>query len=314
MWIAWIIDGLVFGSIIALGGLGCSYILLIQRYFNFCAAPFLSLGAYFALSMLSILPQWGKFPFVSFGPEMIIATLVAVVGLAITMTVVDKVLYKPLRDRGAPFMFFYMTSFGMLFVTRSIIWLIWGPSVRYYYKGASIAIKGLPWGISVTPDKLFAFVMALLVVALLYFFQYHTKIGRGMIATAQNPMLARVCGVKTDDVHMVTTLIAGGVTALAGVLYGLTIQVRPLMGWYILLGIFVVVVCGGEGAILGTLVAGYLVGISQELGSGLLQIPLDWLHIPISMSAYKPAIAMILFIVVILIKPQGVFKGTFLEK
>lgn len=314
MWVAWIVDGLVFGSIIALGGLGCSYVLLIQRYFNFCAAPFLSLGAYFAVGMMSVLPRWRKLPFVSFGPEMIIATIVGMVGLAITMTVVDKILYKPLRDRKAPFMFFYMTSFGMLFVIRSIIWLIWGPSVRYYYKGASMAIKGLPWGISITPDKVFAFVVVVVMVVVLYFFQYRTKIGRGMIATAQNPMLAMVSGIKTGDVHTATTLIAGGVTALAGVLYGLTVQVRPLMGWYVLLGIFVVVVCGGEGAILGTLVAGYLVGIAQELGAGLLQIPFDLLHVPVHMSAYKPAIAMILFIVVIVLKPHGIWEGTFLEK
>lgn len=314
MWVAWLVDGLVFGSIIALGGLGCSYILLIQRYFNFCAAPFISLGAYFTLGMMSVLPRWGKLPFVSFGPEFLIAILVAMIGLAITMTVIDKLLYKPLRDRQSPFMFFYITSFGMLFVIRSIIWLIWGPGIKNYYKGASIAIRGLPFGINITPDKLFLFITVIVVVTILYFFQYRTKIGRAMLATAQNPMLAMVSGIKTEDVHTATTLIAGIVTALAGALYGLTTQVQPLMGWYILLSIFVVVVCGGEGAILGTLVAGYIVGVAQELGAGLLQIPFDKLHIPVSMSAYKPAIAMILFIVVILFKPHGVFKGTFLEK
>jgi branched-subunit amino acid ABC-type transport system permease component len=264
--------------------------------------------------MIQILPKWKKLPFVSFGPEMIVATIIAMIGLSIIMTIVDKILYKPLRERKAPFMFFYMTSFGMLFVIRSIIWLIWGPSVRYYYKGASSAIKGLPFGISITPDKLFAFIIVIAVVIGIYFFQYYTKIGRGMIATSQNSMLAQICGIKIENVHTVTTIIAGAVTALAGVLYGLTVQIRPLMGWYILLGIFVVVVCGGEGAILGTLLAGYLVGVAQELGAYLLQIPLDKFRIPVSMSAYKPAIALILFIIVILFKPQGIWKGTFLAR
>jgi len=86
------------------------------------------------------------------------------------------------------------------------------------------------------------------------------------------------------------------------------------MGWYILLGIFVCVVCGGEGAILGTLAAGYLVGIAEEVGSGLIQIPLDFWGISIYMSAYKVAISCLLFLVVIHFRPQGVWKGTFLER
>jgi len=302
----WIVSGLVYGSIVAMGALGCSYILLIQRYFNFTAAPWLALGAYFAWTMMRVLPQWG-------GLELIIAAIVSMVALGIVMTAADKALFKPLRKRGAPFMFFYLTSFGLLFVVRSIIWLIWGPQAKYFYPGASVGIKG-PWGIMVTPAEILTLIVAVVVVAALYFFQYRTKLGRGMLATSQNSMLASVCGVEPETIHTATTMIAGFVTALAGILYGLTIQVRPLMGWYILLGIFVCVVCGGEGAILGTLAAAYLLGIAEEVGSGLIQIPLNFFGIPIQMSAYKVAISSIFFLVVIYYKPHGVWKGTFLER
>ena len=302
----WIVSGLVYGSIVALGALGCSYVLLIQRYFNFTVAPWLALGAYFAWTMKQILPQWG-------GVELVIAAIVSMVALGIAMTAADKALFKPLRDRGAPFMFFYLTSFGLLFAVRSIIWLIWGPQPKYYYPGASVGIKG-PWRIMVTPAELLTLIVTVVVVVALYFFQYRTKLGRGMLATAQNPMLASVCGVEPETVHTTTTMIAGFVTALAGILYGLTIQIRPLMGWFILLGIFVCVVCGGEGAILGTLAAGYLVGIAEEFGSNLIQIPLNFWGVPVEMSAYKVALSCALFLVVIYFRPQGVWKGTFLER
>jgi branched-subunit amino acid ABC-type transport system permease component len=302
----WILSGLVYGSIVALGALGCSYILLIQRYFNFAAAPWLALGAYFAWSVMRILPQWG-------GVELVIAAIVAMVALGATMTIADRALIKPLRDRNAPFMFFYLTSFGLLFVVRSLIWLIWGPQIKYYYAGTQEGIRG-PWGISVTPYELLTLFVTMMAVTGLYLFQYRTKLGRGMLATAQNPMLASVSGVEPETIHMTATMIAGFVTALAGILYGLTIQIRPLMGWYILLGIFVCVVCGGEGAILGTLAAGYLVGIAEEFGSNLIQIPLNAWGIPVQMSAYKIAISCLLFLVVIYFRPEGVWKGTFLER
>ena len=302
----WIVSGLVYGSIVALGALGCSYILLIQRYFNFAAAPWLAFGAYIGWSVTRVLPGWGGF-------ELVIAALVSMVVLAIAMTAADKVLYKPLRDRGSPFMFFYLTSFGLLFMIRSIIWLIWGPQIKFFYRGAPVGIQG-PWGISVTRFEILTLVLTVVVVCALYVFQYRTKLGRGMVASAQNPMLASVSGVEPETVHTTATVLAGCVTALAGLCYGLTIQVRPLMGWYILLGIFVCVVCGGEGAILGTLAAGYMVGIAEEFGSNLIQIPLTALGIPIQMSAYKIAISCVLFLVVIYFRPQGVWKGTFLER
>jgi len=302
----WIVSGLVFGSILALGALGCSYILLMQNYFNFTAAPLLALGAYIGWTIMRVLPEWG-------GLGLIIAAIVSMVALGIIMTATDKIFQKPLRDRGAPFMFYYLTSFGLLFVIRSTIWLIWGPQAKYYYPGSSVGIAA-PWGIMVKPVEIITLVLAVVVIAVLYFFQYHTKLGRGMLAISQNSMLASVCGVEPETIHTTTTMIAGSVTALAGILYGLNIQIRPLMGMYILSGIFVCVVCGGEGAILGTLAAGYLVGIAQEVGSGLIQIPLDFFGIPIQMSAYKMAITSVLFIVVIYLKRGGVWKGTFLER
>lgn len=307
-----LVSGIVFGSIVTLGSLGLSYVLLLQNYFNFTAGSYVSLGAYLALAFMGFLPSMGSIPFVTFGPEWIISGLFAMVGLGLIMTFVDKTLFAPLRRRNAPFMFFYLTAFGMVFVVRSIIRLVWGPQMKFYYTGAKEGIHFL--GATILPDEIFTVLITLAAVAVLYYFQYHTKLGRGMLAMASNERLAEISGIRSRNIHSLVTMIAGVLTAFGGILYGLTVQVRPLMGFNILLAMFVAVVCGGEGAILGTLGAGMVVGISQEFGAKVFQLLWDTTGVPIEMSAYKAVITFILMVIVMWFKPEGIFENTFLEK
>lgn len=307
-----LVSGIVFGSIVTLGTLGLSYILLLQNYFNFTAGSYVSLGAYLALAFMGFLPTMGNFPFVTFGPTFLISGLLAMIGLAVIMTLVDKFLFRPLRQRNAPFMFFYLTSFGMVFVVRSVIRLVWGPQTHFYFPGAHVGINF--WGATIMPDEIFTVLATLGAVAILYYFQYHTKLGRGMLAMASNERLAEVSGIRSRDIHTLVTVIAGTLSAFGGLLYGLTVQVRPLMGFNILLAMFVAVVCGGEGAILGTLGAGMIVGISQEFGAKVFQLLWDSTGVPIEMAPYKPVITFVLMIIIMWFKPNGIFEGTFLEK
>ncbi len=307
-----LVSGIVFGSIVTLGSLGLSYVLLLQNYFNFTAGSYVSLGAYFALAFMGFLPSMGEFPIVTFGPEWIIAGLLAMVALGLVMTLVDKTLFRPLRERNAPFMFFYLTAFGMVFVVRSIIRLVWGPQMKFYYSGSA---EGLHfWGATIGADEIFVVLITLVAVGVLYYFQYHTKLGRGMLAMASNESLAEISGIRSRDIHTLVTIIAGVLSAFGGILYGLTVQLRPLMGFNILLAMFVAVVCGGEGAILGTLGAGLVVGISQEFGSKVFQLLFDSIGVPIEMTAYKAVITFVLMVIVMWFKPNGIFENTFLEK
>jgi len=307
-----IVNGIILGSIITLGGLGISYILLIQNYFNFTGGTFFTLGAYLAFAFLSIIPM-GSFPVVSFGPGLILALILSMIVLAIIMTAVDKFLYQPLRKRNSPFMFFYLTAFGMLFVLRSLIYLIWGPQLKNYISGVRKTYH-LAGGINISPDEIVVVLATLIIVGIVYYFQYYTKLGKAMLATANDSRLAEISGIKNKHVHTTVTIIAGVLTATAGVFYGLAIQLRPIMGFTLLMAMFFAVVCGGDGAILGTLGAGLIIGITQEFGSEILQVIFDSTGIPIEMSGYKQVLAFLLLIVILTTKPHGIFQGTFLER
>lgn len=307
-----IVDGIVLGCIITLGGLGISYILLLQNYFNFTGGTYFTLGAFITYGLLEIIPM-GSLPFVTFGPGLFLALILAMISLAIIMTLVDKLLFRPLRQRDAPFMFFYLTAFGMLFVIRSIIYLIWGADMRRFVSGLPF-IYPLPGGINLTANEIFVVLATALLVAIIYYFQYNTKLGKAMLATADNERLAAITGIKIRNIHTTVTVIAGLVTAMGGVFYGLVVQLRPLMGFNLLMAMFFAVICGGHGAILGTFGAGLLIGLIQEFGSVFIQIFLDAGDIPIEMSAYKEVLAFIVLIIILLTKPYGIFQGTFLDR
>ncbi len=306
-----IIDGIILGCIITLGGLGISYIVLLQNYFNFTGGTFFTLGAYIAYTFLAIIPM-GSLPFFSFGPGLIVSLLISMALMALIMTVIDKILYQPLRDRNSPFMFFYLTAFGMLFVLRSIIYLIWGPQLKNYISGVR---ENLHFGgINISPDEIFVVIATIIIVAIVYYFQYHTKLGKAMLATANNPRLAEISGIKNKHIHTTVTIIAGILTATGGVFYGLAIQLRPIMGFTLLMAMFFAVVTGGDGAILGTFGAGLIIGITQEFGTKVLQILFDNVGLQIEMSGYKQVIAFLLLIIILTTKPKGIFQGTILER
>lgn len=308
-----LVDGIVLGSIITLGSLGLTYVLLLQNYFNFTAGSYLTLGAYYGLTFLAVLPSMGPLPLVNVGVEFLVAAVLSMLGLGITMCLVDQALFRPLRERNAAFMIFYLTSFGLVFVVRSLVRLIWGPQRQSYTIGVASTIE-LMQGVRLTPEEIVVVFTSFVVVAGVYYFQYHTRLGAAMRAMASNESLARVTGIRSEHMHMLVTFLAGMLTALGGLLYGLVVQLRPLMGFNLLLAMFVAVVCGGEGAILGTLGAGLIVGVSQEFGAQLLQPGLDALNVPVELTAYKQALTFLLMIAVMYFKPRGIFEGTFLER
>jgi len=307
-----IVDGIVLGCIITLGGLGISYVLLLQNYFNFTGGTYFTLGAFIAFAFSRIIPM-GELPFVTFGPGLLLSLLLSMILLAIIMTAVDKLLFRPLRLRNAPFMFFYLTAFGMLFVIRSIIYLVWGAGTQNFVSGLP-HIYRLPGGINITADKIFVVLATIILVALIYYFQYNTRLGKAMLATADDERLAAITGIKIKNIHTTVTVIAGLVTAMGGVFYGIAVQMRPLMGFNLLMAMFFAVICGGHGAILGTLGAGIIIGVLQEFGTVVVQIGLDAGNIPVEMSGYKEVFAFIFLIIILLTKPYGIFEGTILDR
>ena len=148
------------------------------------------------------------------------------------------------------------------------------------------------------PDQVFILVMVLLLVLLLYVFLQRTKLGKAMRATADNPQLAWVCGIDTGRVTACTWGLGAALAATAGVLYGIDAQLRPDMGWSFLLPLFAAVILGGIGNPLGALVGGIILGVVQQVSTAFL------------LPTYKPAVAFLVLILLLFVRPRGLFGET----
>jgi branched-chain amino acid transport system permease protein/neutral amino acid transport system permease protein len=188
-----------------------------------------------------------------------------------------------------------MASLAGTFFLRSVIYLIWGSDFHFFYPGRPNPALHLPLGIRVQADQIFVFVLAIILVGCVYVLLEHSRMGKAMRATANNPDLAQVRGINTERVIAWTWAIGGALAAAGGVMYGLASQLRPEMGFFLLLPIFAAAILGGVGSPVGALVGAVIIGIAEQLSSAFLN------------PAYGPAVAFVLMIVVLIMRPQGLF-------
>ena len=293
--------GIVLGSIIALGAIGLTLLYGILRFAHFAHGDLMTLGAYVVLLLnAQLLPTLGvpelRLGPLSFGGRMLGSLLISMGVTAAVALCIDRLLYAPLRGCKSSPVILAMASLGMAFILRSLIYIIWGPQFLFYSQALRPAWE-LPMGIRLKPDQVFILVMALLLVLLLYLFLQRTKLGKAMRATADNPQLAWVCGIDTGRVTAWTWVLGAALAAAAGVLYGIDAQLRPDMGWSFLLPLFAAVILGGIGSPLGALAGGIILGVVQQVSTAFL------------LPTYKPAVAFLLLIVILFIRPRGLFGG-----
>lgn len=294
-----IVYGIILGSIIALGGIGLTLIWgIVANLFNCAHGDQMTVGAYIALVASSLL---ARAPFLqdkvgpfSFNWALVVAFIPAIlvsIGLAI---LIDRLVYKPLRQWGATAIVGFIASIGVAFALRGMIYIIWGPDFHFYFTGVRRMLF-LPFGIRIRPDEIFIIIVAWTAVAAVYLFLYRTKTGKAMRAVADNPELARVAGINSEEMITWTWVIAGTLIAIAGILYGIEAQLRPEMGWLFLLPLFASIILGGQGSVTGALVGAMVIGIAQQVST-------RWL-----LATYKPAVAFMIMVITLLIRPQGIF-------
>ena len=296
-----IVYGVILGSIIALGAIGLTLLYGILRFAHFAHGDLMTLGAYLVLLLnVELLPaagiperRWGP---LSFGWRMLGSLVVSMGVTALVALVIDRLLYAPLRSRKSSPVILAMASLGMALILRSLIYIIWGPQFLFYSQELRPAWE-LPLGVRLKPDQVCILVLALVLVLLLYLFLQRTRLGKAMRATADNPQLAWVCGIDTGRVTAWTWVIGAALASAAGVLYGLDAQLRPDMGWSFLLPLFAAVILGGIGSPLGALVGGIILGVAQQVSTAFL------------LPTYKPAVAFLLLIILLFVRPRGLFGG-----
>jgi branched-chain amino acid transport system permease protein/neutral amino acid transport system permease protein len=294
--------GLVFGSIISLGAIGLSLVFGIIRFANFAHGDLMSAGAFVALFMVTGLLSWIGIPDTKFGPlsfglRMLIAfpvSMAIVGGVAIAL---DRILYRKLRMKKSGPVMLAMSSLGAAFILRMLILILWGADSLFYRPGLIRRALQLPLGIKIRPDQILILAVVCLLVGLLHMFLQKTKLGKAMRATADNMELALVSGIDTERIIIWTWGIGGALAAAGGILYGIDVQVHPYMGWNFLIPLFAATILGTIGNIYGAMVGGLVIGVAQQV-STLYLLP-----------TYKPAVAFMVMIIILLVRPKGIFGG-----
>jgi neutral amino acid transport system permease protein len=279
-----IINGIAVGSIIALAAVGLTLTYGILRLSNFAHGDFLTLGAYLTLIVNGMgLNIW---------LSMIVATLGTVGG----MLLAEKLLWSKMRSIRASATTLIIISIGLALFLRNGIIFLWGGKNQKYNLPV---IPALEFGtLKVPQNQLLVLGLAIMAILSLHYLLQNTKIGKAMRAVADDLDLARVSGINVDRVILWTWVIAGTFTSLGGSMYGLITAVRPNMGWFLILPLFASVILGGIGNPYGAIAAAFIIGIAQEVST-------PWLG-----SQYKQGVALLIMILVLLIRPKGLFKGT----
>ncbi len=288
--------GLVSGSVITLGAIGLSLTYSILRFANFAHGDLMTTGAYIACGFLLLFRSLGilggRFGKLSFGPAMVPAFLLALVGTAVLAIVIDRIVYRRLR-RARPVMRL-MASVGVAFVLRNVILFSAGADPYYYSRKIQRAIYIL--GVKLKADQLFIIGLAAALVFLLHLFLTYTKVGKAMRAMADNPELAQVTGINTERIIAWTWGIGAALAAAGGILSGIENKlVTPELGWQALLPLFAAVILGGIGSPYGAMAGGMLIGMAEEVSTAFVS------------TAYKPAIAFGILVLMLILRPQGLF-------
>lgn len=294
--------GVVLGSIITLGAVGLTLIYGIVNFANFAHGDLMTLGAYLALLFTTgIFPSLGlsdsPLGSLSFGWVMLISFIPATLITGVVAVVIDRLVYRRLRNLGVGTVMLAIASLAMTFVLRSLIYIPWGPDYHFFSEGLRPMLM-LPLGIKLRPDQIFIIITAWALVAALYAFLGNTKMGKALRAMADNPDLARISGIPTERMTAIAWIIGGGMAAAGGIMLGIDSQLRPEMGWLLLLPLFAAVILGGIGNAYGALIGGLTIGIAQQVST--LWLP----------ASYKPAVAFIILILILLFRPKGIFGGT----
>jgi neutral amino acid transport system permease protein len=277
------VNGLVAGSYFALGAIGLTLVYGILKLVNFAHGDFLTFGAYVAFLFN-----------VSIGMPLFAALVLAVAATALLGVFLELIMWAPMRRRKAGLLQLLLMSLGLAFVLRNAIQFVAGTQPRSLDVNVTDSISFLDLTIGRT--ELYVLITGIVVLCIVAWVLRATSLGRQMRALADNFDLAETTGIDTGRVVLLTWVMAGGLAGLAGVLYvAASGGFSPNTGFFILLPLFAAVVLGGIGNAFGALAGGMVIGLTQE-----------WSTLVIS-SEWKVAVSFIVLILVLLVRPQGIF-------
>jgi branched-chain amino acid transport system permease protein len=285
-----LINGLSLGAIYALIALGYTMVYGIIKLINFAHGDIMMVGAYVGFFSLSVL-----------GSNVLVAMLYAMLACAIIGVVIEKIAYKPLRNSTR--IAALITAIGVSLFLEYVTLFILGPAQRVFPDTAFQVHNYHLMGIMISNKDIFVISSAVILMLILQYIIKMTKTGKAMRAVSEDQEAAVLMGISVDRTVSITFAIGSSLAAAAGVMIGVYYNtVNPLMGIIPGLKAFVAAVLGGIGIIPGAMVGGFLMGILETMVSGYAS------------SLYRDAVSFGVLILILLIKPTGLFGKNTGEK
>ena len=288
----YLFPGLILGSIYALGAVGVSLLFGILRFAHFAHGDLMTFGAYVAFSMVTLF---------NISPYMAIpVSIVGGIGISI---LIDKICYRPFRQSKT--IVLVISSLGVSLMLRSIIQIFWGVDYEVYFSGIQPSID-VAEDFRIKIHHIWIMLGSFSLIFLTHLFLKMTKLGKAMRAMSDDSELALITGIHTERVITATWIIGGSLAAVAGVFLGIDTQLSPSMGWDQLLPLFAAAILGGIGRPYGAIAGAMIIGVAEELSSYPGFLGED---APLLSPAYKTGVAFFIMVVMLIVKPTGLFRG-----
>ena len=315
---------LTYGSQLALGALGVTLVYGVLRFANFAHGDTMAFGAMVAVLITWLLQGMG----VSLGPlpTGLLAIPAAIVATVILLLAFDRLVYRFYRRKKSAPVILVIASLGVMLVTNGMVRLLIGPDERRFVDGERFiisvrefkALTGLQEGLAFKTTQGITIVTAVILMVLLFLFLNRTRVGKSMRAFADNEDLALLSGINPERVVLICWMMVAALATIAGTLYGLDKIFKPFTFFQLLLPMFAAAILGGLGSPIGAIVGGYVVAFSEVLVTyaykKVLKYVLPEQLEPTGLAQllstdYKFAVSFAILVVVLLVRPTGIFRG-----
>ena len=319
-----IVPGLTYGSQLALGAIGVTLIYGVLRFANFAYGDLMAFGTMIVILSTGYLQSLGIT--LGFLPTALLALPIGIIATVILSLFFDKTVFKYYRDMKSEPVILIVVSIGVMFILNATVRIVIGPGDVIFMDGARFIMKagefkkmtGLNEGIALKSTQVITFITTIITCSILFYFLNKTKTGKSMRAYSDNEDLALLSGIDPTKIVIYTWVIVSILATIAGTLYGLDKSFKPFAYWNNLLPIFAATIVGGIGNPLGAFYGGFVIafteiGLTYAYKKFLVYLLPEQLE-PSSLvqyisTDYKFAISFAILIVVLIYRPNGIFKG-----
>lgn len=290
--LSYLVNGISLGSVYAIIALGYTMVYGIAKMLNFAHGDVIMVGAYVALTMM-----------MSAGSHPLLAVLVAIVVCTVLGVLVEGIAYRPLREAESP-LAVLITAIGVSYLLQNVVLLIFGSNPKSFQSVINLPDLKLAGGsLVITAETIVTIISCIVIMIVLTSFINKTKPGQAMLAVSEDKGAAQLMGINVNRTIALTFAIGSGLAAIAGVLLCSSYpSLSPYTGSMPGIKAFVAAVFGGIGSIPGAMVGGILLGVIEILAKAYIS------------SQLADAIVFAVLIIVLLVKPTGLFGREIQEK